>query len=142
MKGKLRQDILNCRDRTPSYLIVRLLFSTEYPVFKSIVIFLNYIVMYSLLLSTLAMMALTFIIGFFVAGIIKTIANWADFLDFYHSHKEEILNLREKRKVSQLTPATELTLVTSRKHTGRQRKLGQRLNETIHHLKPQRKVTA
>ena len=64
----------------PSYLIVRLSFSTEYPVFKSIVIFLNYIVMYSLLLlSTLAMMALTFIIGFFVAGIIKTIANWADF---------------------------------------------------------------
>ena len=98
--------------------------------------------MYSLLLSTFAMMALTFIIGFFVAGIIKTIANWADFLDFYHSHKEEILNLREKRKALQLTPATELTLVTSRKHTVRQRKLGQRLNETIHHLKPQRKVTA
>ena len=79
--------------------------------------------MYSLLLlSTLAMMALTFIIGFFVAGIIKTIANWADFLDFYHSHKKEILN--------------------SRKHIGRQRKLGQRLNETIHHLKLQRNVTA
>ena len=37
--------------------------------------------MSSLLLYTLGMMGLTFFIGFFVAAIIKTIANWADFLD-------------------------------------------------------------
>ena len=98
--------------------------------------------MYSLLLSTLAMMGLTFIIGFFVAGIIKAIANWADFLDFYHSHKEEILNLKKGRKSLQLTPVAELTPVTTHKHTTRQRKLSQRLNETLHSLKPQRRVTA
>lgn len=98
--------------------------------------------MYSLLLSTLIMMGLTFIIGFFVAGIIKIIANWADFLDFYHSHKEEILNLRKAKKSSPLTPATKLIPTTNHKQVTKQRKLTQRLHETIHSLKPQKRVTA
>ena len=34
--------------------------------------------MFSLLLSTFAMMGLTFVIGFFVAGVIKLIASAAD----------------------------------------------------------------
>lgn len=52
--------------------------------------------MSNLLLSTLAMMGMTFIIGFFVAAIIKIIANWADFLDFYHLHREELVSMRKK----------------------------------------------
>ena len=43
--------------------------------------------MLSLLLSTLEMMALTFIIGFVVAGVIKLIAVWADSLEFHHSEE-------------------------------------------------------
>lgn len=38
--------------------------------------------MFSLLLSTFAMMGLTFVIGFFVAGVIKLIASAADSLAF------------------------------------------------------------
>lgn len=52
--------------------------------------------MSNLLLSTFAMMGVTFAIGFFVAAIIKVIANWADFLDFYRLHQEELLNIRRK----------------------------------------------
>lgn len=96
--------------------------------------------MYSLLLSTLAMMGLTFIIGLFVAGIIKAIANWADFLDFYHSHKTEILSLKKTRKSPQ--PTTKLVSIVKPKHMIRQRKLIQKLNETIHSLRPQRRITA
>ena len=54
-----------------------------------------------LLLSTSAMMILTFIIGFLVAGIIKLIAVWADSLDFYNSHQEEIMRLKRLRKYHQ-----------------------------------------
>ena len=43
--------------------------------------------MLSLLLSTLEMMALTFIIGFVVAGVIKLIAVWADSLEFHHNEE-------------------------------------------------------
>lgn len=57
--------------------------------------------MVHLLLSTLEMMALTFIIGFFVAGVIKFIAVWADSMDFYNSHQEEILRLKRLRKLHQ-----------------------------------------
>ena len=39
--------------------------------------------MIHLLLSTLAMMGLTFLIGFFVAAVIKLIAYAADSFDFY-----------------------------------------------------------
>mgnify|MGYP007065615341 FL=1 len=45
-----------------------------------------YITMIHLLLSTLAMMGLTFLIGFFVAAVIKLIAYAADSFDFYSSH--------------------------------------------------------
>lgn len=41
-----------------------------------------YIAMIHLLLSTLAMMGLTFLIGFFVAAVIKLIAYAADSFDF------------------------------------------------------------
>ncbi|WP_455499151.1 LapA family protein [Coprobacter sp.] len=54
-----------------------------------------------LLLSTLEMIALTFLIGFFVAGVIKFIAVWADSMDFYNSHQEEILRLKRLRKLHQ-----------------------------------------
>ena len=43
--------------------------------------------MLSLLLSTLEMMALTFIIGFIAAGVIKLISVWADSLEFHHSEE-------------------------------------------------------
>ena len=47
--------------------------------------------MIHLLLSTLAMMGLTFLIGFFVAAVIKLIAYAADSFDFYSSHKLELI---------------------------------------------------
>lgn len=53
--------------------------------------------MSNLLLYTLGMMGLTFLIGFFVAAIIKTIANWADFLDYYHFYRKRILKVRNTR---------------------------------------------
>lgn len=57
--------------------------------------------MLHLLLSTLAMMGLTFVIGFFVAGVIKLIAWIADSMDFYSSHQEELARLRRLRKIHQ-----------------------------------------
>ena len=57
-----------------------------------------YIAMIHLLLSTLAMMGLTFLIGFFVAAVIKLIAYAADSFDFYSSHRLELLRLRRWRQ--------------------------------------------
>ena len=57
--------------------------------------------MFSLLLSTFAMMGLTFVIGFFVAGVIKLIASAADSLAFYSSHQEELTRLKRIRKMHQ-----------------------------------------
>ena len=57
--------------------------------------------MLSLLLSTLEMMGLTFVIGFFVAAVIKIVAVWADSLDFYSSHQEELIRLKRLRKIRQ-----------------------------------------
>ena len=54
--------------------------------------------MIHLLLSTLAMMGLTFLIGFFVAAIIKGIALAADSMDFYSSHLLELQRLRKIKK--------------------------------------------
>ena len=54
--------------------------------------------MIHLLLSTLAMMGLTFLIGFFVAAVIKLIAYAADSFDFYSSHKLELIRLRRWRQ--------------------------------------------
>lgn len=51
-----------------------------------------------LLVSTLAMMGLTFLIGFFVAAVIKSIAYAADSFDFYSSHRLELLRLHRWRK--------------------------------------------
>ncbi|CAH06784.1 conserved hypothetical protein [Bacteroides fragilis NCTC 9343] len=61
----------------------------------------SYCVMFSLLLSTFAMMGLTFVIGFFVAGVIKLIASAADSLAFYSSHQEELARLKRIRKLHQ-----------------------------------------
>ena len=54
--------------------------------------------MIHLLLSTLAMMGLTFLIGFFVAAVIKLIAYAADSFDFYSSHRLELLRLHRWRQ--------------------------------------------
>lgn len=54
--------------------------------------------MIHLLLSTLAVMGLTFLIGFFVAAVIKLIAYAADSFDFYSSHRLELLRLRRWRQ--------------------------------------------
>lgn len=54
-----------------------------------------------LLLPTLGMMALTFAIGFFVAGLIKIMAVWADSLNFYGSHHLELIRLKKIRKIHQ-----------------------------------------
>lgn len=52
--------------------------------------------MLDLLIATLEMMGLTFVIGFFVAFIIKMIAFAADSFDFYSSHQKELLRLRRR----------------------------------------------
>lgn len=57
--------------------------------------------MLKLLLATFAMMGLTFVIGFFVAAVIKLIASAADSLDFYSSHQVELQRLRRLKKVRQ-----------------------------------------
>lgn len=57
--------------------------------------------MIHLLLSTLAMMGLTFLIGFFVAAVIKLIAYAADSFDFYSSHRLELLRLHRWRQLRQ-----------------------------------------
>ena len=57
--------------------------------------------MLDLLIATLEMMGLTFVIGFFVAFIIKIIAFAADSFDFYSSHQKELLRLRRLRKLRQ-----------------------------------------
>ena len=44
------------------------------------------------------MMGLTFLIGFFVAAVIKLIAYAADSFDFYSSHRLELLRLRRWRQ--------------------------------------------
>lgn len=55
--------------------------------------------MSSLLWSTFEMMVLTFAIGFFVAGLIKLMARWADVLNLYGTHKQELLRLKRLKKI-------------------------------------------
>lgn len=55
--------------------------------------------MLSLFISTLEMMGLTFVIGFFVAGVIKGIAFWADSLEYHHSHAAELAQFNRINKV-------------------------------------------
>ncbi|MEY8719669.1 LapA family protein [Bacteroides stercorirosoris] len=57
--------------------------------------------MLDLLVATLEMMGLTFVIGFFVAFVIKMIAVAADTFDFYSSHQKELDRLRRLRKLRQ-----------------------------------------
>lgn len=91
--------------------------------------------MLSLLLYTLAMMGLTFLIGFFVAGVIKIIASWADFLDFYSLQREEILNIKkESRSVA--------IIRKRRSHHDRYRRLAHRANYLINGLKPRKRIVA
>ena len=45
------------------------------------------------------MMGLTFLIGFFVAAVIKLIAYAADSFDFYSSHKLELIRLHRWRSI-------------------------------------------
>lgn len=54
--------------------------------------------MLHLFISTLAMMGLTFLIGFFVAAVIKGIALATDSMDFYSSHLLELQRLRRIKK--------------------------------------------
>ena len=99
--------------------------------------------MSNLLLSTLAMMGMTFIIGFFVAGVIKIIANWADFLDFYQLHREELLNIKKVHKLQHHTILSEnASLQRGKAFQGEYRKLSHRVNDTINNLKPRKRVTA
>ncbi len=57
--------------------------------------------MLDLLVATFKMMGLTFVIGFFVAFVIKMIAVAADTFDFYSSHQKELDRLRRLRKLRQ-----------------------------------------
>lgn len=66
----------------------------EYYIIKPIF----FIAMIDLLISTFAMMGLTFLIGFFVAAVIKLIAYAADSFDFYSSHRLELLRLHRWRQ--------------------------------------------
>lgn len=68
--------------------------------------------MTSLLLTTMAMMGLTFMIGFIVAGVIKIIAVWADSYECYGSRSEEIIRFKKLRKL-RLKIAETLGLVTA-----------------------------
>ena len=54
--------------------------------------------MIDLLISTFAMMGLTFLIGFFVAAVIKLIAYAADSFDFYCAHGLDLLRLDSWRQ--------------------------------------------
>ena len=61
------------------------------------------------------MMGLTFLIGFFVAAVIKLIAYAADSFDFYSSHRLELLRLhrwRQHRQKVETVSYTHLTLPT------------------------------
>lgn len=95
--------------------------------------------MSNLILSTLAMMGLTFVIGFFVAAVIKIIANWADLLDFYHCHQKEILNLK-KEHIN--TSYIEISPFKGKFFHNPHRKLTHKINETISNLKPKKRITA
>ena len=99
--------------------------------------------MSNLFFSTLVMMGITFIIGFFVAGIIKIIANWADFFDFYHLHKEEIVNMKREHRLhhhvalAEAAPAEQDTTYSE----GHQ-SLAHKIRETVDGLKSRKRVTA
>ncbi|MEG0796567.1 MAG: hypothetical protein RR397_08720 [Odoribacter sp.] len=94
--------------------------------------------MLSLLLSTFAMMGLTFAIGFFVAGVIKIIANWADFFDFYGSYRKEM----SEWKQTQMLAAEVAVVHTHRSYLGRYKRLTHRVAYVINGLKPRTRIPA
>lgn len=99
--------------------------------------------MFNLLLSTLAMMGLTFLIGFFVAGVIKIIANWADFLDFYSSQREELLSIKKEQKLQQGLAVADSTLTQEhRPFHDRYRKFVHRVHDSVNGLKPRKRIVA
>lgn len=98
--------------------------------------------MSSLFLSTLAMMGLTFMIGFFVAGVIKIIANWADFLNFYHSHRKDIHELRMARSTEVATLPEMIPVQERKTDHDKRRKLMQRISESLNNLTPRKRATA
>lgn len=99
--------------------------------------------MSNLFFSTLAMMGITFIIGFFVAGIIKIIANWADFFDFYHLHKEEIVNMKRAHRSYHHVALTEATTAEQgNTYTKGHQSLAHKIKETVDGLKTKKRVTA
>jgi hypothetical protein len=55
--------------------------------------------MLKLLLATAAMMGLTFVIGFIVAFIIKSIAWFADNMDYFSSHRVELERLKKMKRM-------------------------------------------
>ena len=75
--------------------------------------------MLHLFLSTLAMMGLTFLIGFFVAAIIKGIALAADSMDFYSSHLLELPRARFIQLVWNNSPEEMEALGDSRENWNR-----------------------
>lgn len=99
--------------------------------------------MSNLLLYTVAMMGLTFIIGFFVAGVIKVIANWADFIDFYRLNHQELINLKNEQKASlQAAVLSAPAIPTNKLHNDKHSELTRRINATINSLKPHRRIVA
>ena len=98
--------------------------------------------MLNLLLSTLGMMGLTFGIGFFVAGIIKAIANWADLFAFYKLHQLEILSLKKTSRPLEKTVPGFVAMPKNDIYKEKHRKVSHFLNETFHSLKPRRRITA
>lgn len=62
-------------------------------------VYFNQEFMLSLFISTLEMMGLTFVIGLFVAGVIKGIAFWADSLEYHHSHAAELTQFNRINKL-------------------------------------------
>lgn len=95
--------------------------------------------MTSLLFTTFAIMGATFLIGFFVAAVIKMIANWADFFDFWQVHREEILTLKREhgRHHPAVWPGIGRNLIAIR-----YKKLVDVLQETLHHLRPHKRMMA
>lgn len=55
--------------------------------------------MWNLLFQTVQMMALTFAIGFVVAGVIKGIALAADYFEFHREHHDQLVRLKKLSKL-------------------------------------------
>lgn len=98
--------------------------------------------MSNLFLSTLAMMGLTFIIGFFVAGVIKIIANWADFFNFYHSNREVIRELRILSQTEQKPNEAKTIPAQNNPDNNGHKRFIRRINEIINNMTPHKRITA